>query len=136
VNFRTGNQFCHFPPKKTKKLKRKQHAGSEMKRKIYFASKRNEKVEAKTSENIDRRFSLEHAKTMRNESRFASFRFEAKNFLKRNRRTLVRVQKKLANNFVIRPFQNRISLYTALCLISPTWLRVAGSGHRTKWTGH
>jgi hypothetical protein len=34
-------------------------------------------------------FSRERAKRMRNGSRFASFRFEAKKFLKRNRRTLV-----------------------------------------------
>jgi hypothetical protein len=43
-----------------------------MKQKIYFASKRNEKLEAKTCEKIDIRFSLEHSKTMRNGSRFAS----------------------------------------------------------------
>jgi hypothetical protein len=36
-------------------------------------------------------FSRERAKRMRNGSRFASFRFEAKKFLKRNRRTLVYV---------------------------------------------
>ncbi len=34
-------------------------------------------------------FSREHAKRMRNGSRFASFRFEAKTFLKRNWRTLL-----------------------------------------------
>jgi hypothetical protein len=34
-------------------------------------------------------FSLEHAKTMRNVSCFASFRFEAKIFFMRNRRTLL-----------------------------------------------
>jgi hypothetical protein len=33
-------------------------------------------------------FSRERAKRMQNGSRFASFRFEAKKFLKRNRRTL------------------------------------------------
>jgi hypothetical protein len=33
--------------------------------------------------------SRERAKHMRNGSRFASFRFEAKKFLKQNRRTLV-----------------------------------------------
>jgi hypothetical protein len=34
-------------------------------------------------------FSRERAKRMRNGSRFASFRFEAKNFFLRNRRTLI-----------------------------------------------
>jgi hypothetical protein len=56
-----------------------------------FASKRNEKFEAKQSENKRKNepvFSLEQAKTKRNGSRFASFRIEAKKNFKRNRRTL------------------------------------------------
>jgi hypothetical protein len=52
------------------------------KRKIRSEKKRNE---AKKKIN----FSCERAKRMRNGSRFASFRFEAKKFLKRNRRTLI-----------------------------------------------
>jgi hypothetical protein len=66
-------------------LKRKQHSGSETKRKINFAPKRNEKLEAKPSAKQAKKlivgFLLEHAKTMRNGSRFASFRFEANKFL-------------------------------------------------------
>jgi hypothetical protein len=52
-------------------------------------AKRSEKFEAKRSEKIGFSFSLEHAKTKRNGSYFASFRFEAKKIFKRNRRTLV-----------------------------------------------
>jgi hypothetical protein len=60
---------------------------------VYFFSLRSEtknlkRNEPKTSEKIGPIFSLEHAKTKRNGSDFASFRFEAKKFLKRNRRTL------------------------------------------------
>jgi hypothetical protein len=56
--------------------------------------KRNEaknlkRNEAKSSEKIGFSFSLEHAKTKRNGSYFASFRFEAKKIFKRNRRTLL-----------------------------------------------
>jgi hypothetical protein len=59
----------------------------------FFFSLRSEtknlkRNEAKTSEKNGLLFSLEHAKTKRNESRFASFRFEAKKIFKRNRRTL------------------------------------------------
>jgi hypothetical protein len=46
-----------------------------MKRKYRLEAKRSEKIEAKRSEKIGPLFSLEHAKTMRNGSRFASFRF-------------------------------------------------------------
>jgi hypothetical protein len=49
---------------------------------------RIEAGEAKRSEKIGFSFSLEHAKTKRNGSFFASFRFEAKKIFKRNRRTL------------------------------------------------
>jgi hypothetical protein len=52
----------------------------------------SEKFEAKRSEMKRKNnnfFSRERAKRMRNGSRFASFRFEAKKFLKRNQRTLV-----------------------------------------------
>jgi hypothetical protein len=52
-------------------------------------AKRSEKIEAKRSEKIGPLFSLEHAKTKRNESRFASFRFEAKKYFMQNRRTLI-----------------------------------------------
>ncbi len=58
---------------------------------IYFALVGSEKFEAKRSEMKRKKinfFSRERAKRMRNGSRFASFRFEAKQFLKRNRRTL------------------------------------------------
>jgi hypothetical protein len=51
-------------------------------------AKRSEKFEAKRSEKIGFSFSLEHAKTKRNGSYFASFRFEAKKIFKRNRSTL------------------------------------------------
>jgi hypothetical protein len=62
--------------------------------------KRNEaknlkRNEAKTCEKIVPLFSLEHAKTKRNGSRFASFRFEAKKNFKRNRRTLLCSKKQL-----------------------------------------
>jgi hypothetical protein len=50
------------------------------KQKILSEKKRNE---------AKKKISRERAKRMRNGSRFASFRFEAKKFLKRNRRTLV-----------------------------------------------
>jgi hypothetical protein len=61
---------------------------------FFFFSLRSEtknlkRNEAKTSEKLSPLFSLEHAKTKRNESRFASFRFEAKKKFKQNRRTLV-----------------------------------------------
>jgi hypothetical protein len=59
---------------------------------IDFALVGSEKFEAKRSEMKSKKnlfFSRERAKRMRNGSRFASFRFEAKNFLKRNRRTLL-----------------------------------------------
>ena len=62
---------------------------------IYFALVGSEKFEAKRSEMKRKNnnfFSRERAKRMRNGSRFASFRFEAKKFLKRNRRTLLRCQ--------------------------------------------
>jgi hypothetical protein len=55
-------------------------------------AKRSENFEAKRSEKKRKTcfsFSLEHAKTKRNGSYFASFRFEAKKIIKRNRRTLV-----------------------------------------------
>jgi hypothetical protein len=55
-----------------RKTKRKEKYGSEMKRKEILK-------EAKGSIKIDAKFSLKHAKRKRNESRFASFRFEAKN---------------------------------------------------------
>jgi hypothetical protein len=51
-----------------------------------FGWKRKIRSEMKRKNN--KFFSRERAKRMRNGSRFASFRFEAKNFLKRNRRTL------------------------------------------------
>jgi hypothetical protein len=54
----------------------------------------SEKFVAKRSEMKRKKnnfFSRERAKRMRNGSRFASFRFEAKKFLKRNRRTLFTV---------------------------------------------
>jgi hypothetical protein len=50
--------------------------------------RRKYRLEAKRSEKIGPLFSLEHAKTMQNGSRFASFRFEAKKVFLRNRRTL------------------------------------------------
>jgi hypothetical protein len=51
----------------------------------------SKKFEAKRSEmkGKKKKISHERAKSSRNGSRFASFRFEAKKFLKRNRRTLV-----------------------------------------------
>jgi hypothetical protein len=57
-----------------------------MKRNEAKNSKRNE---AKRSNKIGFLFSREHAKTKRNGSYFASFRFEAKKIFKRNRRTLL-----------------------------------------------
>jgi hypothetical protein len=51
-------------------------------------AKKLKRNEAKRSEKIGSLFSLEHAKTKRNGSRFASFRFEAKKNFMRNRRTL------------------------------------------------
>jgi hypothetical protein len=81
----------------TAKMKRKGNLQSETKRKklfFHFASKRNEKLEAKRSENkrkIGPLFSLEKAKTKRNGSSFALFRFDAKKNFKRNRRTLLRI---------------------------------------------
>jgi hypothetical protein len=59
----------------------------------FFFSLRSEtknlkRNEAKTREKIGLLFSLEHAKTKRNEFHFASFRFETKKKFKRNRRTL------------------------------------------------
>jgi hypothetical protein len=54
-----------------------------------FEAKNLKRNEAKTSEKIGSLISLEQAKTKRNESRFASFRFEAKKIFKRNRRTLI-----------------------------------------------
>ncbi len=59
---------------------------------IYSALVESEKFEAKRSEMKRKKkyfFSRVRAKRVRNGSRFASFRFEAKKFLKRNRRTLV-----------------------------------------------
>jgi hypothetical protein len=62
----------------------KKFRGSETKQKIcFFFSLRSEmknlkRIEAKTSEKIGPLFTLEHAKTKQNKSRFASFRFEAK----------------------------------------------------------
>jgi hypothetical protein len=53
-----------------------------------FEAKNSKRNEAKTSEKIGLLFSLEQAKTKRNESCFALFRFEAKKFFKQNRRTL------------------------------------------------
>jgi hypothetical protein len=58
---------------------------NEAKKNFFFFSLRSEtknskRNEAKTSEKIGPVFSLEQAKTKRNGSRFASFRFEAKNF--------------------------------------------------------
>jgi hypothetical protein len=47
--------------------------------------------EAKNSKRKKIFFSRERAKRMRNGSRFASFRFEAKNFFLQNRRTLDRI---------------------------------------------
>jgi hypothetical protein len=54
--------------------------------------KRNE---AKRSEKIGFSFSLEHAKTKRNGSYFASFRIEEKRIFKRNRRTLTTKQNQI-----------------------------------------
>ncbi len=85
------------------KAKRKNQKRNEAKRKlfgsekakircIYFALVGSEKFEAKRSEMKRKNkkfFSRERAKRMRNGSRFASFRFEAKKILKRNRRTLL-----------------------------------------------
>jgi hypothetical protein len=60
---------------------------------IDFALVGSEKFEAKRNE-MKRKFfdflSSEPAKRMRNGSLFASFRFEAKKILKRNRRTVIR----------------------------------------------
>jgi hypothetical protein len=53
-----------------------------------FEAKNSKRNEAKTSEKIGLSFLLEKAKTKRNGSRFASFRFEVKQNFKRNRRTL------------------------------------------------
>jgi hypothetical protein len=52
-------------------------------------AKKSKRNEAKWSEKIGPLFSLEHAKTKRNGSSFASFRFEAKKYFMRNRRTLI-----------------------------------------------
>jgi hypothetical protein len=51
-------------------------------------AKKLKRNEAKWSEKIGPLFSLEHAKTKRNGSCFVSFRFEAKKYFMRNRRTL------------------------------------------------
>jgi hypothetical protein len=51
-------------------------------------AKKLKRNEAKWSEKIGPLFSLEHAKTKRNGSCFASFRFEAKKYFMRNWRTL------------------------------------------------
>jgi hypothetical protein len=75
-------------------VKRK-NIGSETKRKyallisLWSEAKNSKRNEAKRSEK-NFFFSRERAKRMRNGSRFASFRFEAKNFFLRNRRTLLR----------------------------------------------
>jgi hypothetical protein len=53
-----------------------------------FGWKRKIRSEKKQNEAKKKKCSCERAKRMRNESRFASFRFEAKKILKRNRRTL------------------------------------------------
>jgi hypothetical protein len=69
-------------------------------------AKRSEKFEAKRSEKVGFSFSLEHAKTKRNGSYFASFRFEAKKIFKRNRRTLALATDLLFNLEIgqIRPY--------------------------------
>jgi hypothetical protein len=54
-----------------------------------FGWKRKIRSEKKRNEAKKKKISRECAKRMRNGSRFASFRFEAKKFLKRNWRTLV-----------------------------------------------
>jgi hypothetical protein len=58
-----------------------------------FGWKRKIRSEKKRKEAKKSFFSRERAKRMRNGSRFALFRFEAKNILKRNRRTLIGVAK-------------------------------------------
>jgi hypothetical protein len=59
-------------------------------KKIRKQNKEKRKIwKAKRSEKIDAKFLLKKAKRKQNESRFASFRFEAKKNLKRNRCTLV-----------------------------------------------
>jgi hypothetical protein len=74
---------------------KQQILGSKTKRKYgVFVSLwvESEKFEAKRSKMKRKKnyfFSHERAKRMRNGSRFASFRFEAKKCLKRNRRTLL-----------------------------------------------
>ncbi len=70
--------------------------GSKTKRKyallisLWLEAKNSKRKEAKRSEKKNNIFSRERAKRMRNGSRFASFRFEAKIFFLRNRRTLSR----------------------------------------------
>jgi hypothetical protein len=73
----SGAQVCSFDGKK-------QRSKISCYCPFNFAKVGSKKFEAK--KNIY--FSRERAKRMRNGSRFASFRFEAKNFFLRNRRTL------------------------------------------------
>jgi hypothetical protein len=75
--------------------KRKEKYRSETTRKENYRSEKKS-TEAKRcekknfgSEKIDAKYLLKYAKPKRNESHFASFRFEAKKNLKRNRRTLI-----------------------------------------------
>jgi hypothetical protein len=98
--------LVHFASKRNKAKKRffvslKNRKRNEAKRKI-VGSKTKRKygvlisllVEAKNSKRKEAKkliFSRERAKRMRNGSRFASFRFETKTFLKRNRHTLIMI---------------------------------------------
>jgi hypothetical protein len=89
---------------KQKDAKRNLEEAKRSEKICFFFSLRSEtknlkRNEAKTSEKIGPLFSLEHAKTKRNESRFASFRFQAKKNFKRNRRTLY-TNDSFKNNFI------------------------------------
>jgi hypothetical protein len=76
-------------------MKRKQNE-KEAKRKIFGSETKRKYAllislwsEAKNSKQKEEIFLRERAKRMRNGSRFTPFRFEAKKFFSRNRRTLV-----------------------------------------------
>jgi hypothetical protein len=71
-------KLCYL--KINENFKRNRSWWNETKRKIWSEKKRNNGFS----------FSLEHGKTKRNGSYFASFRFEAKKIFKQNRRTLLR----------------------------------------------
>jgi hypothetical protein len=60
-----------------------------MKRKDHLEAKRNEKIEAKRSEMKRKNWSCVIALACENQAKRIPFRFEAKNFFMRNRRTLV-----------------------------------------------